>query len=81
MGENVLVGAQDLASVTQVEHCALHLTHVLYLSDRRLAALRRRRGKNLVDICTDCTVSDCNLQVYKERGIYNTAGWGNNRKG
>ena len=51
--ENVLVGAQDLASATQVEHCALHLTHVPYLSDRRLTQVEVR-GENLVDICTDC---------------------------
>ena len=53
-GGNVLAGAQDLASVTQVEHCALHLMHVLDLLDGRLAMLRRRGGENLVDIRTDC---------------------------
>ena len=46
--------ARDMASVTQVERCALHLMHVLYLSDGGLAILRRRRGGNLVDIRTNC---------------------------
>ena len=36
--------ARDVASATQVECCALHLMHVLYLSDRGLAILRRRGG-------------------------------------
>ena len=53
-GESILAGAQDLASVTQVECCALHLMCVLGLSDRRLAMLRRQGGENLVDIHTDC---------------------------
>ena len=46
--------AWDAASATQAEHYALHLTHVPYLLDGRLAVLRRRGGKNLVDICTNC---------------------------
>ena len=47
-------GAQDAASVTQAERCALHHMHVLYLSDGGLAILRRRKGGNLVDIRTSC---------------------------
>ena len=47
-------GARDAASATQAERCALHHMRVLYLSDGRLAVLRRRRGGNLVDIRTSC---------------------------
>ena len=44
-GEKRTSGAQDAASATQVERCALHHTRVPYLSDRRLAVLSRRRGE------------------------------------
>ena len=53
-GEKRTSGAQDTASATQAEHCALHHMRVLYLSNGGLAVLRRRGGKNLVDICTSC---------------------------
>ena len=53
-GEKRTSGARDTASATQAEHCALHHTRVLYLSDGVLAILSKRKGGNLVDICTSC---------------------------
>ena len=41
----ILARAQDLASVTQGEHCALHLMHVPDLLDRRLATFSSKGGE------------------------------------
>ena len=53
-GEKCTSRARDAASATQAEHCALHHMCVPYLLDRGLAVLRRRKGGDLVDICTSC---------------------------
>ena len=52
--ERTSEGGWDLASATQPERCALHLTCVLYLSDGGLTQVEQMGGGILVDIHTNC---------------------------
>ena len=76
----ILARAQDLASATQGECCALHLTSVPDLSDGRLAMFRSKGGKpSQYSYYWYRTIA---YRVIRENETNNNmasmAGWGNN---